>query len=72
MNTHRPALRNCPFCGANGNDDEVVQITTTVQHLTDGAFLELGAEVECTVCAARVFAETVNEVAALWNGEPEQ
>lgn len=69
---HRPDLRNCPFCGADGQDDEKVQFMVGVQVLSSGGLLETDCRIVCTECGASIANNDDDRAATidLWNGVP--
>lgn len=64
----RPMLRNCPMCGADGNDDEEVGFFAHLM-IANECECETSYEVRCFGCGIEVRDEYADEAVRLWNGE---
>lgn len=65
----RPSLRDCPFCHAEGSNDEVLYLTKEVAIGKDCEFV-VGYSVRCTGCGVSIHDEYKDEVVRIWNGIP--
>lgn len=63
--SERPYFRDCPFCRADGSNDEKIAFMalTDVVHQFDYGF-----SVRCVECGAEVHDESKDDVVKLWNG----
>jgi hypothetical protein len=63
--SERPYLRDCPFCHADGSNDEIIAFMslTDVVHQFD-----YGYTIRCVQCGAEVNDEYKDTVVHLWNG----
>lgn len=63
--TERPYLRDCPFCNADGSNDEKVafMVLSDVVHQFDYGFT-----IRCNECGGEVNDEYRDDVVKLWNG----
>ncbi|NTG94218.1 hypothetical protein [Rhizobium rhizogenes] len=65
----RPKLRDCPFCHADGTDDERVHFMGNLMIYNGGEYVA-SYSIFCTGCAVQLHDEYRDEVIRLWNGEP--
>lgn len=61
-----PRLRDCPFCHADGQDDEVVLFTAETDAMSRFVY---SYSIRCTGCGVELCDEYQDEVIRLWNGE---
>lgn len=64
----RPHLRDCPFCGTKGTDDEKLLFTAETDVVDRFAY---SYTIRCQGCGVNVTDEYEDEVVRIWNGEPE-
>lgn len=64
----RPHLRDCPFCGTKGDDDESLFFTQNHAMLNDGGSYISSYAIFCTGCGVTLTDEYEDELVHRWNG----
>lgn len=63
----RPQLRDCPFCHADGSDDEKVHFMGNLV-IYDGGEYIASYTIFCTGCGVELHDEYEDNLVRLWNG----
>jgi len=65
----RPSLRDCPFCYAEGSNDEKVHFMGNLMIYKGGQYIA-SYSIFCTGCGVELHDEYKDDLVRLWNGIP--
>ncbi len=70
MSEHtRPHLRDCPFCHADGSNDEKINFMGNLMIYNGGEYVA-SYSILCADCGVQLHDEYQDELVRLWNGLP--